>query len=128
MLAVQHEDIYLHTNIYKCAYAIVYVCMIKISGKMMDKSDTYKEFCSNISFFIQEFLLANTPKLFVSVGFIHHLSTYFIILSDSPKSTIYIYMYIYIYIYIYIYVRCVIYMCVCVISSGFTRTLVCFLL
>ena len=31
--------------------------MIKISGKM-DKSDTYKGFTSDISFFIQEFLIS----------------------------------------------------------------------
>ena len=42
--------------------------MIKISGKM-DKSDTYKEFSNNISFFIQEFL---QTKHFLSFSTFKH--------------------------------------------------------
>ena len=35
-----------------CVYVCVLMCVIKIRGKM-DKSDTYKGFSSDISFFIQ---------------------------------------------------------------------------
>ena len=44
------------------------MCMIKINGKM-DKSDTYKEFSSDISFFIQESL---QTKHFLSFSTVKH--------------------------------------------------------
>ena len=60
----------------------------------MDKSGTYKDFSSDISFFIQVFTKEYniTTKLFPFIS---------IILSDSRKFTISLYIYIYIYIYIY---------------------------
>ena len=71
----------------------------KISEKV-DKLNIYNRFTGNISKKKEKEILP--PKPVLSVWSIHFFNYFFIILSDSAKSTISLSLSLYIYIYIYI--------------------------